>query len=271
MWIVYLALAAALLFAGMVALVALAQTRLLFPVGMAAANRPDLPPSAERLSLATPDGSPLAGVRLGPRAGSSGTAPLLLGFGGNAWNADAVALYLHGLFPDREVVAFHYRGYPPSGGEPSAAALLADSLTIFDHLQQNGPRPVIAVGFSIGSGVAAHLAHHRVLAGTILVTPFDSLEALAKEHFPWAPVGLLLRHRMPSLDLLRDRPTPTALIVAGRDTIVPARRSEPLRGAIPNLILDRTIPEAGHNDLYGNPAFVAAMTEALRRIEGAAR
>jgi hypothetical protein len=110
MWILYLALAAALLFAGMVALVALAQTRLLFPVGMAAANRPDLPPSAERLSLATPDGSRLAGVRLGPRAGSSGAGPLLLGFGGNAWNADAVALYLHGLFPDREVVAFHYRG-----------------------------------------------------------------------------------------------------------------------------------------------------------------
>ena len=138
-------------------------------------------------------------------------------------------------------------------------------------MQQKAPRKIIAVGFSIGSGVAAHLAHHRALAGTILVTPFDSLEALAKEHFSWAPVSLLLRHRMPSLDLLRDRPTPTALIVAGRDTIVPARRSEPLRGAIPNLILDRTIPEAGHNDLYGNPSFVAAMNEAVRRMEGAAR
>ena len=271
MWIVYLALAAALLFAGMTALVALAQTRLLFPVGMAAASRPGLPPTAERLSLVTPDGVPLAGVRLAPEAASPDAPPLLLGFGGNAWNADAMALLLHGLFPDREVVAFHYRGYSPSGGEPSAGALLADSLAIFDHLQRNGPRRVTAVGFSLGSGVAAHLAHHRVLAGTILVTPFDSLEALAREHFPWAPVGLLLRHRMPSLDLLRDRPTPTALIVAGRDTIVPARRSEPLRGAIPNLVLDRTIPEAGHNDLYGNPAFPTAMHDALRRIDGAAR
>jgi uncharacterized protein len=271
MWIVYLALGAALLFAGMVAFVALAQTRLLFPAGMAAANRPDLPASAQRLTLRTPDGGLLAGVRLGPGAPSSDARPLLLGFGGNAWNAEAMALYLHGLFPDHEVVAFHYRGYPPSSGEPSAAALLADSLAIFDHLREKAPRKIIAVGFSIGSGVAAHLAHHRALAGTILVTPFDSLEALAKEHFSWAPVSLLLRHRMPSLDLLRDRPTPTALIVAGRDTIVPARRSEPLRGAIPNLVLDRTIPDAGHNDLYGNPGFVAAMNEAVRRIEGAAR
>ena len=271
MWMVYLALAAALLFAGMVAFVALAQTRLLFPADVAAANRPSLPAAAERLTLATPDGPRLAGVRLGPGDASSGARPLLLGFGGNAWNADAMALYLHGLFPEHDVVAFHYRGYPPSGGEPSAKSLLADSLTIFDHLQRKAPRKLIAVGFSIGSGVAAHLAHHRPVAGTILVTPFDSLEALAKEHFSWAPVSLLLRHRMPSLDLLRDRPTPTALIVAGRDTIVPARRSEPLRGAIPNLVLDRTIPEAGHNDLYDNPGFVAAMTEAVRRIESAAR
>ena len=44
--------------------------------------------------------------------------PTLLGFGGNAWNAEAMALYLHGLFPGREVAAFHYRGYAPSTGEP---------------------------------------------------------------------------------------------------------------------------------------------------------
>jgi hypothetical protein len=34
----------------------------------------------------------------------------------------------------------------------------------------------------------------------ILVTPFDSLEALARDLYPWAPVGLLLRHRMPTVD-----------------------------------------------------------------------
>jgi hypothetical protein len=266
MWILILALGAALLFGGLVAVVALAQTRLLFPTQVAAANRPDLPASAERLALRLPDGEELAGVRLGPAS----ARPLLLGFGGNAWNAEAMALYLHGLFPDAEVVAFHYRGYAPSSGEPSAEALLSDSLAILDHLQQERARKVIAVGLSIGSGVAAHLAHHRTLAGMILVTPFDTLEALAKEHFAWAPVSLLLRHRMPSIDLVRGRPTPTALIVAGRDTIVPARRSGPLRGAIPNLILDRTIREAGHNDLYGNPAFVAAMREAVTKIEAAA-
>lgn len=267
MWLLTLILGLALLYAGVVCLAALSQTKLLFPVHMAAANRPALPRSAEQLELTTPDGETLIGVRLG---NSSDGKPLLLGFGGNAWNADAMALYLHGLFPGHEVVAFHYRGYPPSTGAPSARALLDDSLVIFDRWQQTRPRKVVAVGFSIGSGVAAHLAHHRTLAGLILVTPFDSLEALAREHFAWAPTGLLLRHHMPVLDLVRDRPTPVALIAAGQDTIVPARRSAPLRGAIPNLVLDRTIADAGHNDLYDHPAFAAAMREALARLEKAA-
>jgi hypothetical protein len=129
---------------------------------------------------------------------------------------------------------------------------------------------VVAVGFSIGSGVAAHLARHRPTVGLVLVTPFDSLEALAGDLYWWAPVGLLLRHRMPTMDFVRGSPVPTALVMAERDTIVPPRRSAPLRAAIANLVFEGAI-DAGHNDLYGHPAFAAAMREALVRIEAAPR
>ena len=67
---------------------------------------------------------------------------------------------------DREVVAFHYRGYGPSSGSPTADALLANSLVIFDDLRQADVREqVITIGFSIGSGVAAYLAAHRPRLG----------------------------------------------------------------------------------------------------------
>ena len=173
-----------------------------------------------------------------------------------------MALHLRGLFPHREVVAFHYRGYAPSGGRLSAEALLADSVAIFDHLRRaHAGTDTVAVGFSIGAGVAAYLARHRPAAGLILVTPFDSLEALARDLYWWAPVGLLLRHRMPTIAFVRGSPVPTALIV-------PVRRSAALRPAIANLVFGAGI-EAGHNDLYGHPAFAAAMREALARIEAA--
>ena len=266
MWLVYLLLALALLYAGFVSVISFTQTRLLFPTQIAAAGPPSLPRSAESLAVRTPDGEHLSGVRLAPKAGEIDGSPILLGFGGNAWNAEVMALYLHDLFPESEVVTFHYRGYAPSSGQPSAAALLKDSLAIFDHLRQDNARPVIPVGFSIGSGVAAYLARHRPVDGLILVTPFDTLEALAREHFPWAPVGLLLRHHLPTIDFVRDSAVPTALITAGRDTIVPARRSEPLRKVMARLVFDRIIADAGHNDLYEHPAFIVEMREALSRI-----
>ncbi len=268
-WLAHLALCLGALYAAVVAAMYLAQTWLLFPTALVGTAQVRLPASAQRLEVRTADGELLVGVRIPAMVGEDAErAPRLLGFGGNAWNAEAMALYLHGLFPGREVAAFHYRGYAPSTGTPSAEALLADSVPAFDRLQQAGGRGVVAVGFSIGAGVAAHLARHRPAAGLILVTPFDSLEALARDHYWWAPVGLLLRHRMPTIDFVRGSPVPTALVVAQRDTIVPARRSVALRAAIQNLVFEAAI-DAGHNDLYSRPAFAAAMREALARIEAA--
>ena len=266
MWLVSLVGTVLLLYLGAVAAVALMQTRLLFPTQLVGGRAAALPPSAERLEIRTSDDAVLAGVRIAPRSREPRGAPLLIGFGGNAWNAEVMALYLHDLFPEAAVVAFHYRGYPPSTGRPSARKLLADAVTIFDRLERDGGQRVVAVGFSVGSGPAAYLARHRPVDGMILVTPFDSLKALAQHHFRWAPVGLLFRHEMAVLEFVRDQPTPTALIAAGRDAIVPPERTEPLRRSVPHLVYDEVIADAGHNDLYDHPAFRAAMRDALNRL-----
>jgi len=267
MWVVHLMLTLAALYAIIITGMFLAQTWLLFPTMFAGAARVQLPASTQRLKVRTPDGESLAGVLIPCLGATAEGAPTLLGFGGNAWNAEATALSLHALFPHRNVVAFHYRGYAPSSGSPSARALFSDSLMIFDHLvrTQAGER-IIPVGFSIGAAVAAYLGRHRPVAGMILVTPFDSLEAVARDLYWWAPVGLLLRNRMPTIEFVRGSLVPTALIIAERDAIVPARRSAPLRQAIRNLVFEGAI-DAGHNDLYDHPDFAAAVREALARIE----
>ena len=268
MWLIKLVLVVVVAYIAVVGLMYAAQTYMLFPTWLAKVSGPPLPVSAARLEVETPDGERLRGVLIPPARDRGGRRLVVLGFGGNAWNADGLAAYLHGLLPDTEVVAFHYRGYQPSTGRPSAAALLADAPVVYDHVQETvGTGRVVAVGFSIGAGVAAHLATRRPLAGLILVTPFDSLKALAREHYPWAPVGWLLRHHMSTVEFVRGLATPTALIAAGRDTIVPPRRTEAVRRAIPALVLDRTIAHAGHNDLYDQRDFRAAMVEALARIE----
>ncbi|HKN29926.1 MAG TPA: alpha/beta hydrolase [Roseiarcus sp.] len=269
MWVIHLMLALAALYAVIITGIYFAQTWLLFPTMVAGAARVRLPASAQRLEVRTPDGERLAGVRIVSEEATAEGAPTLLGFGGNAWNAEATALTLHALFPHRNVVVFHYRGYVPSSGRPSARALFSDSLIIFDHLlRTQAGEPILPVGFSIGAAVAAYLVRHRPVAGLILVTPFDSLEAVARDLYWWAPVGPLLRNRMPTIEFLRGSLVPTALIIAERDTIVPQRRSAPLRTAIRKLVFERTI-DAGHNDLYDHPDFPPAAREALMRVEAA--
>ena len=73
---------------------------------------------------------------------------------------------------------------------------------------------------------------------------------------------------MPTIEFVHGPRAPTNLIIAGRDTIVPKRRSAPLRAAIGNLVFERAI-DAGHNDLYDHPTFATAAREALMRVEGA--
>ena len=251
--IVYLAICAAVYFG---------QAAMLFPAGQVGPPDP-LPPRAERLEIAAASGERLRGVHI-PPARRSRERLLILGFGGNGWNGQTVAIFLAELFPEADVVVFHYRGYAPSQGRAGAAALIEDAPLIHDFARARlRPARTVAVGFSIGGGVAAALAARRPLDGLILVTPFDSLARVAAGHYPWLPVRLLFRHAMEPIRDLAGNATPVAIIAGGRDTLIPAARTQPLRLSIANLVFDRTIEEAGHNDIYGNPAFRPAIRDAL--------
>jgi uncharacterized protein len=264
MTIVNLLLAAATVYLAVVSGLYLGQTWLIFPSGLASGTVP-LPASAERIEAESADGHRLVGTRI-PPAVPTDDPPLLIAFGGNAWNADHLARYVHEALPSAEVVAFHFRGYGPSEGRPGAQALLADAPLVHDAAIGDEERRVVAVGFSIGAALAVRVARERKIAGMILVTPFDSLESLVRETYFWAPVGLLLRHHFTPIEEIGEIRVPAAVVTAERDSIVPERRTAPLREAIPELVYDRAIEGAGHNDLYGRSAFVDSLGEALDAV-----
>ncbi len=254
-----------------------AQTWLIFPAFMVSDGRPPLPDGAQRLAIDTPDDLRLHGVHLPPARGEGGDKTVVLGFGGNGWHAEGMALDLRRHFPACDIVVFNYRGYKPSTGQPSAAGILADSLLIHDHVQRAiGPARIVTVGYSLGSGPAAYLARERTVAGVVLVTAFDALEAVAQQRYPWLPVRWLIRHHMPSVEFLRGLSVPVAVISAEHDEVVPPARTAALRQGAGNLVLDRTIAGAHHNDIFHQPAFAQAMAEArmaidARSVPGASR
>lgn len=263
--------AVAVAYAAVLTLAWLQQDRLVFPSYLVAPAGP-LPADAERIVIEAPDGVRLEGVRIPPAKAGQGNGTLVLGFAGNASNAQDVAEMLHELYPERDVAAFFYRGYAPSAGAASAEELLADAPFAYDVLiERYRPERVVAVGVSLGSGVAAGLAAQRPLDGLVLVTPFDSLKETARQLHPWLPVSLLLRHDIRSADLLRDSSLPVAIVAAERDRLVRPERTARLREAVPNLVFDATIPGAAHNDIALHPGFRTAMREAMERIEERAR
>ena len=205
-------------YVGVVALLYFAQERILFPGAGLPSRLLDHPRAPERLTLPGGDGAELHGMLL--RAADA-SADLLIGFGGNAQDAEMLAQDLAADFPELHSAVFHYRGYGPSTGRPGEAALLADALTIHDTLTERlRPERTYAIGISLGSAVAAWLASQRRLAGVLLITPFDSIEAVAKESYFWVPVGPLLRHRFASIEFMAGNQTPVAVIAAEQDRLV---------------------------------------------------
>lgn len=189
----------------------------------------------------------------------------ILYFGGNA---EAVQVHRDDFaawFPGHSVYLLAYRGYGASDGKPVGADLLGDALAFFDDVQARHPgQPVSAIGRSLGSGIAAHVASQRPLDRLALITPFDSLADVAARHYRWLPVRTLLRDRYPSTEYLHDYRGPVLVLRGGRDTIIPAASTDALVAALPAAPRVVDIASAGHNDIDAHAEFSEALSTFMR-------
>ena len=197
-----------------------------------------------------------AGVTLRGWVVNPGQSNALLYFGGNAesieGNRDALATAL----PRTTSYLLAYRGYGASEGAATERALLEDAEALYDHVRQNHPgAPISVIGRSLGSGVASHLASRRPVARLVLVTPFDSLVAVAKSHYPFLPVGLLMRERYESTLKLPRHQGPLLIIQAQHDEIVPSANTRRLVEALPREATVEVLEGAGHNTVSDIPAY----------------
>ena len=189
--------------------------------------------------------------RPGPRA--------LLYFGGNA---DDVAGHIEpfaAAFPEHSLYLVNYRGYGGSSGRPSETGLVQDALAVFDHVKLRHT-DVSVMGRSLGSGVAVQLAAVRPVSRLVLVTPFDSLVNVAKEHLRWLPVGLLMRDRYESASRVRAVQAPVLVVIAGEDEIIPRARSQALVSAFaPGQVQVVIVLGVGHNTLDLAPEYLGSV------------
>jgi len=187
----------------------------------------------------------------------------LLYFGGNAEDVAGNVELFAAAFPDRSLYLVNYRGYGGSSGRPSEAGLVADALAIFDRVQAQHAE-VAVLGRSLGSGIAVQLAAVRPVERLVLVTAYDSLVSVAREHFRWLPVGLLLRDRYESARGAPAVSAPVLVVIAAEDEIIPRERSEALAAAFaPGQARVILVPGVGHNTLDLSPRYLQSVATFL--------
>jgi hypothetical protein len=267
-----LLVAAALAYAGMVALMWLTQDSQIFFPQPARGHRAAPPGWAlEKVSITAADGTALAGLlALPPReaGASAGAIATVIHFGGNAEEVTAYAPEVERLYGRRAVVLVNYRGYGDSAGRPGEKALVADALAIHDWAARRGDLDgsrICVHGRSLGSGVAVQLAAARPLRCLVLTSPFESFVAVGKAHMPWLPVGWLLRHRFECLAHAPALEVPLLAIFGGADTIIPPDHSERLAAAWGGPVERVRLDGFGHNDIDLDPRYARAIAAFLDR------
>ena len=116
-------------------------------------------------------------------------------------------------------------------------------------------KSIFVFGRSLGSGVAVRLAAERKVDAAILVTPFDSMVAVGKRHYPYLPVSWLLKHRFDSLSRAPKITASLLCIVAMRDGIIPPEHAKLLYDAWAGPKRWVGLEGADHNDVDGHPDF----------------
>jgi pimeloyl-ACP methyl ester carboxylesterase len=194
-------------------------------------------------------------------------SPLVLYFGGNAEEVSWMAAEARRQAPGTGWLLVDYRGYGRSDGAPSEKALVADALS-WHQKARTFSENLFVFGRSLGSGVAVQLAASRPVQGVILVAPYDSMVNIGRHHYPFLPVGWMLRHRFDSLQRAAGAQAPLLCLVAGRDEIVPVVHSKRLFEAWAGPKRWVELAGAGHNSTDGAPQFWSAIRAFLdKKIE----
>lgn len=204
------------------------------------------PPGYGTVKLETADGLSLNALYRAPSDGRK----VILFFHGNGDSALNSSMSFESVLAEGQgALMVSYRGYAGNPGKPSEDGLYADGEAGLNFLRDQGisDERIIIGGFSLGTGIASHVATKGEFAGLLLAAPFTALVDVAGEHFPWAPSGII-RDRYETRDRLASITAPTLIVHGERDGIIPVAHARRLQKIKPNAAL-HIFADATHNDI----------------------
>jgi pimeloyl-ACP methyl ester carboxylesterase len=209
---------------------------------------------AKKIYFTTSDGIKLEGAF----TKNGDNLPLVLYFSGNANN---VIEFLDKIAPkikNFNFIGFNYPGYAGSEGKPCEECIEKYALEIYDKY-----KPDIIIGRSLGTAVASYVASKRKVKGIILITPFDSIENIAKKKYPIFPISLLLKYKFKEAEYISKTKATVVIIALKHDDIIPEKSLNNLIKHIKNLKKIIYIDGVKHGYIYEYPKIIEILKNAL--------
>jgi uncharacterized protein len=200
---------------------------------------------AQALSLQTPDGEKLVAWYV-PAANGK---PLFLYFQGNAGGlSDRLERFTTMTADGHGLLAVSYRSYFGSTGTPTEAGLHIDADTAYAEAIRLGYTPdrIVAVGESLGTGVAVALAAQKPVAALILDSPFTSALDVAALTYWMFPTRLLMLDQYHSDQLIGSIHVPVLIVHGTQDGIIPLQFAKTLFALANEPKEFIAVPGAGH-------------------------
>jgi pimeloyl-ACP methyl ester carboxylesterase len=142
-----------------------------------------------------------------------------------------------------------YRGFGPNHGmKISESALKADALRLFDAAAARHDR-VHVVSRSLGTGVGLAVAARRPVDRLALITPYDSIAAVAGEKYHLVPTNRILRDRFESWRDAGQVKTTSLVCLAGLDKVISPRRWAELKRHFTVAPIESLFQQCDHSNI----------------------
>ncbi|MBI3792578.1 MAG: alpha/beta hydrolase [Gemmatimonadetes bacterium] len=233
-------------------------------------------PPHTKVTFASADGTPLVGWVV-PAAPKDSNGTWVLVHHGNSHNLSQLEEpefyeYLRGLGVN--ILAFDYRGFGESGGEPDEEGAYADARAAYDLLVQKfqaNPERIIIYGHSLGTGIAVQLASTVKAGALILQAPYTSIPDLGARRYPFLPVQAMAKYRFPSLERMPSVKMPLLVMHSPSDSTIPMSMGAALTSAASSTVKQCVSIKGGHNIAFkvDSATFFSEFEGIVRRVSSA--
>ncbi len=148
------------------------------------------------------------------------------------------------------VLLLEYRGYGGNKGSPSEKGFYTDARAAIHFLQRQGisSQHLVLYGESLGTGVAVKMAREFPVCALVLQSPYTSLAAVARYHYPW--IFIAPWDEYDSLARIHHVKSPLLILHGKEDKLVPFTQGLALfnQANEPKTLV--ALDNKGHDDLW---------------------